>query len=121
MRHTVPASAHASFTAETLLRQHRRIRKIRPVFRWVFIRPISASIWKNGEAFDTPQAILSYSGTGLTKLSQQYHEIIREHICRGAYKHAKRPILINNWEATYFDFNEEKFLKIAEQAQNAWH
>ena len=46
VRHTVPASAHASFTAETLLRQHRRIRKIRPVFRWVFIRPISASIWK---------------------------------------------------------------------------
>ena len=42
---------------------------------------------------------------------------VREHICRGAYKHAKRPILINNWEATYFDFNEEKILKIAEQAQ----
>lgn len=72
---------------------------------------------EKGEAFDTPQAILSYSGTGLTKLSQQYHEIIREHICRGAYKHAKRPILINNWEATYFNFNEEKILKIAEQAQ----
>ena len=62
---------------------------------------------EKGEAFDTPQAILSYSGTGLTKLSQQYHEIIREHICRGAYKHAKRPILINNWEATYFDFTRE--------------
>ena len=72
---------------------------------------------KKGEAFDTPQAILSYSGSGLAKLSQQYHEIIREHICRGAYKHAERPILINNWEATYFDFNEEKILKIAEQAQ----
>ena len=72
---------------------------------------------EKGEAFDTPQAILSYSGTGLTKLSQQYHEIIREHICRGAYKHAERPILINNWEATYFNFNEEKILKIAEQAQ----
>lgn len=72
---------------------------------------------EKGEAFDTPQAILSYSGTGFTKLSQQYHEIIREHICRGAYKHAKRPILINNWEATYFNFNEEKILKIAEQAQ----
>ena len=72
---------------------------------------------EKGEAFDTPQAILSYSGTGLTQLSQQYHEIIREHICRGAYKHAKRPILINNWEATYFNFNEEKILKIAEQAQ----
>lgn len=71
---------------------------------------------EKGEAFDTPQAILSYSGTGLTKLSQQYHEIIREHICRGAYKHAKRPILINNWEATYFDFDKEKILNIAKGA-----
>ena len=71
---------------------------------------------EKGEAFDTPQAILSYSGTGLTKLSQQYHEIIREHICRGAYKHAERPILINNWEATYFDFNTEKLLDIAKLA-----
>ena len=68
---------------------------------------------EKGKVFDTPQVILSYSGSGLTKLSQQYHEIIREHICRGAYKHAERPILINNWEATYFDFNEEKILKIA--------
>lgn len=72
---------------------------------------------EKGEAFDTPQAILSYSGTGLTKLSQQYHEIIREHICRGAYKHAKRPILINNWEATYFDFNTEKLIAIAKEAK----
>lgn len=72
---------------------------------------------EKGETFDTPQAILSYSGTGLTKLSQQYHEIIREHICRGAYKHAKRPILINNWEATYFDFNTEKLIAIAKEAK----
>ena len=72
---------------------------------------------EKGEAFDTPQAILSYSGTGLTKLSQQYHEIIREHICRGAYKHAKRPILINNWEATYFNFNTEKLIAIAKEAK----
>ena len=72
---------------------------------------------EKGEAFDTPQAILSYSGTGLTKLSQQYHEIIREHICRGAYKHAKRPILINNWEATYFDFDTDKLLDIAREAK----
>ena len=74
---------------------------------------------EKGEAFDTPQAILSYSGTGLTKLSQQYHEIIREHICRGAYKHAKRPILINNWEATYFDFDTEKLLAIAREAKKS--
>ena len=108
MRHTVPASAHASFTAETSLRQHRRIRKNQTRFQ-MGIHPTNFCFHlEKGEAFDTPQAILSYSGTGLTKLSQQYHEIIREHICRGAYKHAKRPILINNWEATYFNFNEEK-------------
>lgn len=71
---------------------------------------------EEGEAFDTPQVILSYSGEGFATLSQQYHEIIREHMCRGVHKHARRPILINNWEATYFNFNEEKILKIAKQA-----
>lgn len=72
---------------------------------------------EKGKVFDTPQVILSYSGSGLTKLSQQYHEIIREHICRGAYKHAERPILINNWEATYFDFDTDKLLDIAREAK----
>lgn len=69
-----------------------------------------------GEEFYTPQVIMSYSNEGLGQLSRQYHDIIREHICRGEYKHARRPVLINNWEATYFDFNEEKILKIAKQA-----
>ena len=57
---------------------------------------------------------MSYSSEGFTGLTHQYHDLIREHICRGAYKHAKRPVLINNWEATYFDFNKEKILKIAQ-------
>ena len=63
-----------------------------------------------------PQVILSYSENGLTQLSQQYHHILREHMCRGKYKHAPRPVLINNWEATYFDFNRDKILNIARQA-----
>ena len=71
---------------------------------------------EEGEAFDTPQVILSYSENGLTQLSQQYHHILREHMCRGKYKHAPRPVLINNWEATYFDFNRDKILNIARQA-----
>lgn len=71
---------------------------------------------KEGEAFDAPQVILSYSDQGLTKLSHQYHRILKEHMCRGKYRTAKRPVLINNWEATYFDFNEEKLLAIAEKA-----
>ncbi len=59
---------------------------------------------------------MSYSSEGFTGLTHQYHDLIREHICRGAYKHAKRPVLINNWEATYFDFDKEKIVKIAQQA-----
>ena len=69
-----------------------------------------------GEVFETPQVIMSYSDRGFTALSHKFHRIISEHICRGKYKYARRPILINNWEATYFNFNEEKILKIAGQA-----
>lgn len=69
-----------------------------------------------GEAFYTPEVILSCSTTGFVKLSQNFHHIIRNHVCRGTYQLSSRPVLINNWEATYFDFNEEKILNIARQA-----
>ena len=69
-----------------------------------------------GEAFYTPEVILSCSTTGFAKLSQNFHHIIRNHACRGKYQLSSRPVLINNWEATYFDFNEEKILNIARQA-----
>lgn len=68
------------------------------------------------EEFRTPEAILSYSSTGMETLSHNFHKVIREHVCRGKYKLSERPVLINNWEATYFDFDENKILKIAEQA-----
>ena len=69
-----------------------------------------------GEGFYTPEVILSCSTTGFAKLSQNFHHIIRNHVCRGTYQLSSRPVLINNWEATYFDFNEEKILNIARQA-----
>jgi alpha-galactosidase len=71
---------------------------------------------KEGEVFDAPQVILSFSDKGFSKLSHQYHNVLRKHMCRGKYRDAKRPVLINNWEATYFNFNEEKLLQIARQA-----
>ena len=74
-------------------------------------------VLEGGETFFAPQVIMSYSSEGFTALSHQYHDLIREHICRGPWKHAKRPALINNWEATYFAFNKEKILKIARQAK----
>lgn len=69
-----------------------------------------------GETFDAPEVILSCSVHGLTALSHTYQQFIREHICRGPYKDTRRPILINNWEATYFDFTGEKIVQIAKQA-----
>ena len=69
-----------------------------------------------GEEFCTPEAVMTFSGQGFEKLSSNFHHIVREHLCRGKYKHERRPVLINNWEATYFDFDRDKILEIAKGA-----
>lgn len=69
-----------------------------------------------GEVFQTPEAALVYSETGLAHLSHLYHDLISQHICRGYWKNRRRPVLINNWEATEMDFDGEKILSIAKQA-----
>ena len=76
--------------------------------------------WKldAGSEFQTPEVLMTYSDKGLNKMSQAFHEIIRERIVRSKFKHADRPILVNNWEATYFDFNEEKLKTIVDEAKN---
>ena len=71
----------------------------------------------DGETFQAPEAIHSYSANGFEKLSHNMHDIIRNHLFRGKYKAAQRPVLINNWEATYFNFTAEKLLAIAKEAQ----
>lgn len=70
---------------------------------------------KAGESFHTPEAILSYAD-GLSALSHNYHRLIRHNVCRGEYHLAKRPVLINSWEANYFDINEEKMVALAGEA-----
>ena len=69
------------------------------------------------EAFATPQVIMSYSDYGFSKLSRNFHHVIAEHIVRGDWKHKMRPVLINNWEATFFDFTGEKLIGIAKEAR----
>lgn len=69
-----------------------------------------------GSTFYAPEAVLCYSGNGLGQLSRNYHKAFRNHLCRGKYKTAPRPVLLNNWEATYFDFTGEKIFEIAAQA-----
>lgn len=72
---------------------------------------------EQGEAFQTPEAVMVYSNKGLNGMSQSFHNLYKEHLIRGYWKDKTRPILINNWEATYFDFTEESILKIAEKAK----
>lgn len=74
--------------------------------------------WKlmPGEFFTTPEAVLVYSAEGLGGMSRTFHHLYRRHLCRGEWKEKIRPILVNNWEATYFDFNEEKLFAIAKDA-----
>lgn len=72
---------------------------------------------KKGESFQTPEMVMVYSEEGSNKMSQTFHKLYRTRLARGKWRDEGRPILINNWEATYFDFNEEKILKIAEKAK----
>ncbi|CAH1190393.1 Alpha-galactosidase AgaA [Paenibacillus auburnensis] len=68
-----------------------------------------------GEGFQTPETVMVYSGQGLGEMSRTYHRLYRTRLCRGRYRDEERPILVNNWEATYFDFNAEKLISIAEE------
>jgi len=74
--------------------------------------------WKlePGESFQTPEGILAYSNAGLGSLSRTFHRFFLDHLCRGPHVHRERPILINNWEATYFQFDHAKIEAIAEKA-----
>ena len=74
--------------------------------------------WKlePGDAFQAPEVICVYSAEGIGGMSRTFHDLYRRHLIRGEYKDKKRPILINNWEATYFDFDTDKLLSIAREA-----
>ena len=69
-----------------------------------------------GACFCTPEAVLVYSDTGLTGMSDTFHRLYRTRVCRGWYRDRERPILLNSWEGMYFEINEEKMLTLAEEA-----
>ncbi|MDD4212789.1 MAG: alpha-galactosidase [Bacilli bacterium] len=68
--------------------------------------------------FTTPEAVMTFSSEGLNELSQHMHHFINHHIVRGPYQNKPRPILLNNWEATYFNFNEKIILEMAKKAKD---
>ena len=69
-----------------------------------------------GETFQTPEVVMAYTHEGLNGLSHLFHTFYRRHLMRGKHADALRPILINNWEATFFQFTEEKLLALARKA-----
>ncbi|MBO4267094.1 MAG: alpha-galactosidase, partial [Lachnospiraceae bacterium] len=71
------------------------------------------------ESFETPEALIAYTGSGLNDLSQSYHELYNNNLVRGKWKNTPRPVLINNWEATFMNFDEDKILSIAKKAKEA--
>lgn len=73
-------------------------------------------VLEKGETFIVPETVLTYSGQGLEKLSHNYHKCFRTHLCRGKYRDEVRPVLVNSWEAAYFDFTGETILKLADDA-----
>ena len=102
-----------SFAASVQVDQHGMARAqlgIQPVdFSWTL---------EPGASFQTPEAYLCYSPEGLGGMSRQLHTLVHAHITTGPYARTNRPLLINNWEATYFGFDEEKLLSLANTAHD---
>lgn len=73
-------------------------------------------ILEEGESFQAPEVVMVYSSGGFGEMSRTFHNLYRRHLVRGKYRDAVRPILANNWEATYFDFDEDKILALAKEA-----
>lgn len=74
---------------------------------------------KPGDHFQAPECVLTYSDQGLGLMTRNFHDFYRGHLIRSPFLYGKRPVLINNWEATYFDFDSDKLLAIAREAKKA--
>lgn len=100
-----------NFFAQAEVTQHKYTRAVMGInhfdFNWLL---------EPNEEFIAPEVVMVYSDEGIGKMSRTFHDLYRQHLIRGEYKDKRRPILINNWEATYFDFDTDKLIGIAEQA-----
>ena len=100
-----------NFLCEAEKDQFEQTRLLMGLNEELFSYPLAA-----GDTFTVPEVILSYSANGLSELSQQYHKCIRDHVCRSKYVHESRPVLINSWEAAYFDFTGDTIVDLAKEA-----
>jgi alpha-galactosidase len=100
-----------NFVATVEMAQYENIRTVIGINPYDFKWKLEA-----GTSFQAPEAVLVYSDEGIGGMTRNFHDLYRKHLLRGEYKNKRRPILINNWEATYFDFNTDKLLGIAKEA-----
>ena len=100
-----------NFYAQAEVTQHKKTRflmGINPLdFQWLL---------EKGESFTCPEVVMVHSDEGIGKMSRTFHDLYRNNLIRGEYKDKRRPILINNWEATYFNFDTDKLIDIAKEA-----
>lgn len=100
-----------SFQCEVEKSQYGQIRVLMGLQEEQFHYPLNP-----GEELTLPETILCYSHQGFSALSHRFHACIREHLCRGAYARRSRPVLVNSWEAAYFDFDGETICNLAQEA-----
>lgn len=100
-----------NFEAQCEVTQHDAIRLVMGINPYQFNWTLAQS-----EEFIAPEVVMVYSAEGIGNMTRTYHDLYRNHLIRGKYAHTKRPILINNWEATYFNFDTDKLISIAKQA-----
>ena len=100
-----------NFYAQAEVTQHKKTRFlmcINPLdFEWLL---------EKGESFTCPEVVMVHSDEGIGKMSRTFHDLYRNNLIRGEYKDKRRPILINNWEATFFNFDTDKLIDIAKEA-----
>lgn len=100
-----------SFKAEVEKDQFNQTRVLLGLSDDLFSYPL-----KEGDVFYVPEVVMTYSSTGFAKLSQNLHICFNTHLCRGKYKGCVRPVLLNSWEASYFNFTGESIYQLAKQA-----
>lgn len=100
-----------NFLAQVETNQFGRVRAVMGIHPYQFA-------WKlaPGESFYAPEVVHVFSAEGIGGMSRCFHDLYREHLIRSPYRNQERPVLLNNWEATYFDFDTEKLWEIAERA-----
>lgn len=101
-----------NFAASVELDQYASTRAMTGISPWCFSWGL-----KPGESFQSPEAALVFSSEGLGGMSHGFHRLFRDRLCRSPWQSKPRPVVVNNWEATYFDFDEAKLVSLAKKAK----